>query len=104
MKKYITDECYGRKDIFEVVDEYPNGYVVWAIGRHNFQHPGYVPLAKEIKGTYNVDTTSLKTIKVDERVALIILREAVRKGVDEKRFKKIIKQYSYDTREDRTRA
>ena len=32
----LVTENYNRKDIFEIVDEYPHGYIVWPIGRRNF--------------------------------------------------------------------
>lgn len=28
----LVTENYNRKDIFEIVDEYPHGYIVWPIG------------------------------------------------------------------------
>ena len=86
----IIDEKYGRRDVFEVVEEYPAGYIVWPIGRHNFQHPGYLPLAKTVGDGFHIDINSLKTIKVDEDIADTILEEAIRRGVDEKKFKRMI--------------
>ena len=86
----IIDEKYGRRDVFEVAEEYPAGYIVWPIGRHNFQHPGFLPLAKTVDGGFNIDRNSLKAIKVDEDIADTILEEAIRRGVDEKKFKRMI--------------
>ena len=83
-KKY-----YGRTDVYEIVDEYPKGYIVWNIGRHNFPHESYVPLAKPLEDCH-INPTTLKAIKVkDEETALLILKEASRRGVDEKRFKEL---------------
>ena len=85
----IIDEKFGRKDVFEVVEEYPTGYIVWPIGRRNFQHPGYVPLAKRVSSdSYSIDINSLKAIKVNEEIAEFILKEASRRGVDEEKFRK----------------
>ena len=85
----IIDEKYGRRDVFEVVEKYPAGYIVWPIGRHNFQHPGYIPLAKTVGGGFNIDRNSLKAIKVDEEVANAILQEAIRRGVDKEKFERM---------------
>lgn len=83
----FEDKKHGRTDIFEIVNEYPAGYVVWNIGRHNFQHESYIPLARPTSD-YHIDLSSLKAIKVkDEQTALAILKEAARRGVDEKKFK-----------------
>lgn len=82
VKRYRTDE-------FDVVDEFPNGYVVWNIGRSNFQHPGYIPLARA-DANYHVDLGSLKALYVgDENLCLSILREAGLHGVDKDKFLKI---------------
>lgn len=87
MATFEDKTWYGKTDIYEIVDDYPAGYVVWNIGRHNFQHECYVPLAKPL-ANYRIDPTSLKAIKVkDEQTALAILKEASLRGVDEKKFK-----------------
>ena len=48
---------------FETVNELPAGYIVWNIGRHNFQFEGYIPLCQNTEG-YNVNTETLKALKV----------------------------------------
>lgn len=50
----LVTENYNRKDIFEIVDEYPHGYIVWPIGRRNFPFTGYVPLAKPTDEPYHL--------------------------------------------------
>lgn len=86
----IIDEKFGRKDVFEIVEEYPEGYIVWPIGRHNFQHPGYLPLAKIVGDGFHIDRNSLKAIRVDEDIANTILQEAIIRGVDKEKFKRMI--------------
>ena len=91
----IIDKKYGRTDRFEPVTEVPFGYSVWNIGRHNFPHEKCVPLCKLGKNVYkwqrNIDPDSLKYIVVEsEELALRILKEAGRKGVDRDRFYEIV--------------
>lgn len=93
--RHIIDMYNFPTRKYEVVEEFPKGYIVWAIGRRNFKYECYIPLAKPIKGEYefqaNIDPLSLKCIKVDsETLALQILEEAVRKGVDRNRFLEIV--------------
>lgn len=45
MNTLVTNN-YNRKDVFEIVEKFPNGYVIWNIGRRNFPFKGYIPLAK----------------------------------------------------------
>lgn len=96
-KEVIKDFKWGRVDIFEPVEEIPEGYFVWNICRQNFPHERCVPLAKdgvnEEPWQRNIDPTSLKYIMVDtEDIALRILKEAGRKGVDRERFYEIINE------------
>jgi hypothetical protein len=74
------------RDVFEVVNEWPfGGYVVWNIGRHNFKHEGYLPLA-QVDG-YHVRPWTLKALYVgDEALCLRVLKEAGYHTVDESRF------------------
>lgn len=79
----LKHKCYGRLDEFEVVGVFPDGYVVWNIGRRNFPFEGYIPLTrliwnKELEGNFNIDLSSLKAIKVkDEETALRIMKLAM---------------------------
>lgn len=82
--------CHGDERVFKIVDEVPSGYIVWNIGRHNFPFLEFVPLAKVFKGTYHVDVTTLKAIRVkNEETALAILKEASRRGVNKSKFNKM---------------
>ena len=71
----LITEDYYHKDEFEIVEEFPQGYVVWNIGRENFPFPGYLPLAKPLPN-YHIERSSLKTVKVDEALADVILKHA----------------------------
>lgn len=62
---------------FEVVEEWPAGYFVWLIGRENFPHPGYLPLAQSDWKPYHVRTDSLKAFYVgDEDLCQYIFKAA----------------------------
>ncbi len=82
-KTYITDRNY----VFEVVTEWPrSGYKVWNIGRHNFKHEGYIPLA-QVDVDYRINPATLKALYVgDEALCLAVLREAGYHSVDEAKF------------------
>jgi len=75
MAQFI-DEKYGLRDVFEIVDEFPQGYVVWNIGRANFPHPGYIPVARpDYCIPYRINRKYLKAVKCsDEGEALYILK------------------------------
>lgn len=45
MEKFINDGGY----VFEKTNEFPDGYEIWAIGRRNFEHKGYVPLCESMR-------------------------------------------------------
>lgn len=78
---------WGRVDRFAVVDEWPQGYVVWHIGRANFRHEGYLPLCTELFG-HRVDLSSLKALYVgDEDLCMKVLKDYG--TVDYERFKQI---------------
>lgn len=77
-------------NVFETTNEFPDGYEIWAIGRRNFEHKGYVPLC-EVDGNNNVKRDTLKALKVkDEVLALSLLYEAVKRGVNKKKYNKMI--------------
>jgi hypothetical protein len=89
----IIDKGYWRIDEYEIVTEWPwGGYVVWAIGRGNFPHPGYLPLAQPAQDEYHIRIDTLKALYVgDEALCLAALDEAVEHGCDESGFKKLQK-------------
>lgn len=80
-----------RTGIFEIVEEWPDGYIMWNIGRENFPHEGYIPLGKPIKDEYEfrvvLDLDSLVALKVkDEDFALRLLAIGIRKGMSKSQY------------------
>lgn len=73
----ITNEKFGKVDVFEVVENIPEDYEVWNIGDN--MNDGYLPLAK-VKD-YGIDPSTLKAIKIDSSEELKLLREAANYGV-----------------------
>jgi hypothetical protein len=91
MKK-IIDKRWYRTDTFEVVDEFPSNYVVWNIGRHNFQHKGYIPLAETdetFDDMFHIKTETLKTLFVGEELSDFILKLAGKRTINKKNFETI---------------
>jgi hypothetical protein len=90
--KTIIDKKWYRTDTFEVVDEFPSNYVVWNIGRQNFPHKGYIPLAEidsSFDDLYHIKTETLKTLFVGEELSDFIIESAGRKTINKKEFEKI---------------
>lgn len=83
MAKKFFDTKYGRTDVFEIVtlEELPDNYFVWNIGRRNFPHPNFVPFAKEAAVKYHVDLNTLKCVEIPEQKALKILKNASMHGM-----------------------
>lgn len=89
--KIIDVGLYGRPTHeFDVVDEWPvGGYVVWNIGRRNFPHPGYLPLA-QVKADYHIVPETLKALYVgDESLCLEVLHYAGYHTVSREKFNEI---------------
>lgn len=81
-EKYFITASYNKSDTFIKVDEWPEGYYVWPIGRHHFQFEGWLPLCTDGKNEFdwqrNIDAEHLKAIKVkSEEVALRCLEAAI---------------------------
>lgn len=93
----IKDETYGRE--FKPEKEFPYGYFVWNIGRHNFPHERCIPLARRGSDEWHVDVNDLRYIMVDtEELALYIIGQAGRKGfVDRTKFNLLIKRFNDKT-------
>lgn len=90
--KTLTRTSWYRNDIFEIVDVFPAGYVLWNIGRDNFPFPCYIPLARP-NGKYTIDLTTLKTIKVsDEKMALHLMNISHRYTIDKNKFYEIVEK------------
>lgn len=67
MQKTFTDVNFERKDTFTVTDTFPEGYVVWPIGRRNFPHPGFVPLARTTEVPFQVSLKGLMALRCATR-------------------------------------
>ena len=86
----IMEKFNDGNYVFETTNEFPDGYEIWAIGRRNFKHKGYVPLCEVDESRY-VKRDTLKALKVkDEALALTLLYEAVKRGVNKKKYNKMI--------------
>ena len=94
MKKNIIKD---DRHEFEIVESFPEGAFVWNIGRENFKHECYIPLAfldTSYDEPYHVDVKRLKAIKVEsEEIAINIAEVANWKTVDKKEFEEIIKRF-----------
>lgn len=81
-KGQIKDiDRFGNTHVFQIekdINNVPECYVVWAIGRENFPYEGYIPLAKRHSSLPNyMDTRNLIALKCPtEGVALSILKRA----------------------------
>ena len=66
-KIYTESTLNNRNDIFEIVEKIPRNYFVWNIG-DNMGHDEYIPICKDLhpedKENFEIDTTSLKAIKL----------------------------------------
>ena len=83
-KNIIKDERHE----FEIVESFPDGAFVWNIGRQNFKHECYLPIAfldMSFSDLCHVDVERLKAIKVEsEEIAIYIAEVAHRETADKK--------------------
>lgn len=108
MKKTITTkDTFGKSRSYEVVEKIPSGFFVWNIGE-NMGDDEYIPICEDLhpedKENFEIDTTSLKAIKlpIDEVKAL---REAAHIGiVSKKTAEKALKSKRRGYWSDRKRA
>lgn len=90
MATIINTDMWGQTREFEIIDTFPEGYVVWNIGRENFPYQGFIPLCNA-SPDYEVDIDTLKALFVgDETSALKIMRNAHRVTVNQKKFLEFI--------------
>lgn len=89
MKKFVDNNGYGTTHTFKIVSEFPNGYIIWNIGRRNFPHDGYIPLCVADE-SYHIDPNTLKALKVaNEDFALFLLKEAGKRPIDREKYFKL---------------
>ena len=85
-KIYTESNLNDRNDVFEIVEKIPIHYFVWNIGE-NMGTDEYIPICEDLhpedKENFEIDTTSLKAIKlpINEVKAL---RQAASWGVNSK--------------------
>ena len=85
----IIDKTQWNTHTFEVVPDFPYGYIVWNIGRSNFPHEGFIPLCVADKNCH-VDLSSLKALEVgNEEFALALLKEAGKHTINRRDFFKM---------------
>lgn len=106
-KIYCKSALCERKDIFEIVEKIPAGFFVWNIG-DNMGHDEYIPLCEDLhpedKDNYEINTSTLKAIKL-RREEVEILREAAHVGiVSKKTAEKALKSKRHGYWSDRKRA
>lgn len=97
----FEDSKFGRTDVFQIVDKFPEGYIIWNIGRHNFEHECYIPLAQRVSNNkkeleyYHIKTDSLKALKVEsEELALYLMKYAHKvDSVNSTNFDKIVQKF-----------
>lgn len=64
-KKYIEVKDYHTTRVFEVVEEFPQGYILWLVPK-NYPDAGYIALAKPSHIPYNIIQDDLKCMFVGE--------------------------------------
>lgn len=97
----IVDNKFGRTDVFQIVDKFPEGYIIWNIGRHNFEHECYIPLAQRVSNNkkeleyYHIKTDSLKALKVEsEELALFLMKyNHTGKTITSNNFDEVVKKF-----------
>ena len=98
-------ECEGN--IYEIVHEFPLGYVVWNIGIHIDRD--YIPLCRikmiqPFEGAREIDKSALKALYVPEALypgALQprVMHYAGRKEIGKKEFEKIVSEVLEEERD-----
>ena len=106
-KIYTESNLNDRNDVFEIVEKIPIHYFVWNIGE-NMGTDEYIPICEDLhqedKENFEIDTASLKAIKlpINEVKAL---REAAHIGiVSKKTAEKALKSKRRGYWSDRKRA
>ena len=86
-KIYTESTLNNRNDIFEIVEKIPAGFFVWNIGE-NMGTDEYIPICEDLhpedKNDYEINTSTLKAIKLS-REEVETLREAAHIGIVSKK-------------------
>ena len=93
MEKFVDKVPYmNRTDVYEIVDEFPSGYIVWNIGG-NFDHDGFVPLAKDM-GNYHVSLEGLKALRVESKELGEYIKDVAQyRTVTQWKYEKVVESY-----------
>ena len=102
METAIIKECelihtawFGRTDKFTIVDEFPQGAIVWPIGRENFPFAGYIPVVypkydPEYPWMQAIDASRKMALKCkSDEIALKALKAATTHGCNKETFESI---------------
>ena len=90
MKNLKTLNMGARK--FEIVDELPQGYQIWNIGREHFNFEGFIPLCRVV-GNFSINPDTLKALKVkSEAMALRLMDISIKKNTPYKKLKVLLEQ------------
>ena len=83
-KIYSKTSLCEREDIFEIVEKIPKNFYVWNIGE-NMGSDEYIPICEDLhpddKNNYEINTSTLKAIKLDTK-DVEILRKSAGVGVN----------------------
>ena len=64
-KKFIEVKDYHNTRTFEIVEKFPQGYILWLVSK-NYPDAGYIALAKPSNIPYNIIQDDLKCMFVGE--------------------------------------
>lgn len=64
-KKFIEVKDYYNTRVFEIVKEFPQGYILWLVPK-NYPDTGYIALAKPSNIPHNIIQDDLKCMFVGE--------------------------------------
>ena len=86
-KIYTKSNLCEKKDVFDIVEKIPNGFYVWNIGE-NMGTDEYIPICEDLhpedKDNYDINTSTLKAIKLNTG-EVKALREAAHVGIVSKK-------------------
>lgn len=105
--KIYTTTAIGKTDVFEIVTKIPKGFFVWNIGENMGTHE-YIPVCEDLhpedKGNYEINTATLKAIRVTPE-EWKKLNKAASWGIGNlKQAEKVLKSNRHGYTSDRKRA
>jgi len=95
-KKYIEVKDLYNTRVFEVVEEFPQGYMLW-LALENYPDVGYIALAKPSHIPYNIIQEDLKCMFVGEEMREKFFNYRHNgNGIDATNFKSIFNSLKLD--------